>query len=84
MAVFAPWHSSNMPPTESFNIYVSDELAGYTTTLYFEYDGELNMEWDVSKMSEMFIITGGRYSVMTGTLYYVTPNGNKIKLNLTE
>ncbi len=84
MAVFAPVHSSNMPPMESFNIYVSDELVDYTTTLYFEYDGALNMEWDVSKMAEMFIIPGGRYSVMTGTLYYVTSNGYKIKLNLTE
>ena len=36
MAVFAPVHSSNMPPMESFSIYVSDELTDYTTTLYFE------------------------------------------------
>ena len=47
------------------------------------------MEWDVSKMDEMYCIVpgvslGGRYSVMTGTLYYVSSNGNKIKLNLTE
>lgn len=89
MAVFAPVHSSNMPPIESFSIYVSDELTDYTTTLYFEYEGELNMEWDVSKMDEMYsfahgVSLGGRYSVMTGTLYYVTSNGYKIKLNLSE
>lgn len=84
MAVFAPSHSSNIIPMESFNIYVSDELTDYTTTLYFEYEGELDIKWDVSKMAEMFIIPADMYGVMTGTLYYVTSNGCKIKINLTE
>ena len=84
MAVFAPRHSSNMPPMESFDIHVSGELTDYTTTLYFEYEGRLDMQWDISKMAEMFGGMGGGYSVMTGTLYYVTSNGCKIKINLTE
>ena len=84
MAVFSPVHSSNMPPRESFDICVSDELADYTDTLYFEYECELDMEWDVSNMAEMYVFPGDTYSVMTGTLYYITSNGEKIELDLTE